>query len=67
MGENNYVSESEPPISDGRVDSLGSVWKIHYTGGRPDESEVALALKDLGVVRVEHVVTAGSARVTPTL
>ncbi|AXC36295.1 hypothetical protein SEA_FORK_69 [Microbacterium phage Fork] len=56
----------ESQVSDGKVQAIGSVWKIHYTEGKgPEDSEVARTLSALGVVKAERVVTTNEARITP--
>lgn len=65
--ESSESPQQTPEPTDGRVHAVGSVWKIHYETATLDEFAVAQALKALGVVKVEQVVTTGVARVTPTI
>lgn len=54
------------PVSDGKVEATGSVWKIHFTGNAcPEDRQVAQALTELGVVKAERIVTASTVRITP--
>lgn len=49
----------EIQIPEGKVLANGHVYKVHFQGARAADEEIATALKNLGVVKVQHVMDGG--------
>lgn len=57
---------TEIQIPEGKVLANGHVYKVHFQGERASDEDLAKALQDLGVVKVQHVMNGGeNVAVTP--
>lgn len=50
----------EIQIPAGKVLANGHVYKVHFQGERAADEEIATALKNLGVVKVQHAMDGGT-------